>query len=1256
MKTDLVLQKTSHPETCTKKTHFSGIFRFASRSDLPLLALGSMLIILSAVASPMQTIIYGKIFDRLARFLSGEYNTVHSFLHELRALTAAMMGIAGARLVFAWLGISVWLIVGENSSKNARSTLFESLLTKDIEWLSTKENLIGSLTLIFRCIEEIRCGISENLGLFVQTIASVSCLFVIAMMSSWSLTLIICCSIPLSALSSWVFGSLTAKYATQENLKNAQASKILDWCFVCGDTVRVLNGKIGDLVKFSHVVDASAVAYTNMALAISANSAVLKLLSNLVVVGGLAFGEHLIKTGKLGLGDVITAFSACVLFGTEISSVGDIVALLNKAQASSNTIDTLEFDMAPTAMPPLHSSASEYSCFSQKTPCKSLALHNLTFRYRNTEVDVIDHITGVFSSSRLNFVVGESGSGKSTVASLLSGFLDKTGGDLLVDSLNFDFLSPDWFTENVCFVESRPLVFERSLADNLLLGTHYNQEDARTRGLLEEACSFADLSEYVKQLPKKLDTVLVSSKLSGGQIQKIGLARAWIANRPILILDEALGSINQKSKAKVMENIRVWRKDYLTIIISHDLTDVCGEDSVLVMEKGHVKAYGVAAEMRDLLPKTSGTTTAVSKHTQSSGADEEDDEKLPKSASEKSAPYDYLNNPAILRDLESKSGDSNQLDLTHPMGLFEIVAFCYRTTDNKFLILLGLLCSLLAGIAMPGLSYCFAEVLSVIVKNAVAPGPGKYSVLAWCLIIVAVAVGDSVVTFGSRMALQFASEKWILKLRKLCLAKINDQAMTFFAASKPSYLNTLLMNDTRDLRNLISEFLSGLLLVVALTMLGLVWAIVIGWKLALVGMSFVPLVFLVTVTYSVLLRKYETTYKDHVADAEKFSQEVVSAMRTVRSFGLARQLSAEYEQKLHRLHRAGCKRAVAGGFGIALSELCGTAATSTVLYYGMYLIVRHEYNQKQMIQVLTMLTFTVASASYLMKSLPEITRGQRAGTLITRILSLGDSPVECGGEEKHHKSGADEPVVEFKNVCFSYSDPQSCSFKPVLRGTEFSIYQGEAIVIAGECGSGKSTITSLMLRLYQQDRGIITYRGKDISTYDPEWYRSSVTLVSQEPMFFEASVLENLLYGMNGSQRVTAAALVEECLRATNSFDFIDKLPQKLHTVLGKDSSFSSGQLQRLSIARVLLRKPKVVVFDEPTSRLDSENTDNISSLIFRRLHEYDPTLTTIVVTHDPRVMAQASRVLMVQNGCIAEEGTFDELVKKQGSFSGFMK
>ncbi|KAF7999144.1 hypothetical protein HF325_006676 [Metschnikowia pulcherrima] len=1122
---------------------------------------GSILITLSAIASPMQTIVYGKIFDKLAQFLSGDYSSVELFLHDLRVLIGAMMGIAGGRLIFAWLGITVWLIVGENTQMNARKSLFESLLHKDVEWLGTKENLIGSITLFFRCIEEIRSGISENLGLFVQTIASVCCLFVIAMISLWSLTLIICCSIPLSAASSWVFGSLTAKYATRENMQNARASKILDW----------------------------------------------------------SFGQYLVKTGQLGLGNVITAFSACVLFGTEISSVGDIVALLNKAQASSNTIDALDFE-------------DHYS----------MTLENLSFRYRNTDSDVVNHVSTTFTLSQINFVVGESGSGKSTVALLLSGFLEKSKGEMFVDNVNFEFLAPEWFTENVCFVELRPLIFERLLAANLLLGSNFSNGDRATETLLEEACAFADLTGFVSQLPNKLHTVLDSNKLSGGQIQKIGLARAWLANRPVLILDEALGSINQKLKLLIMEKIRVWRKNCLTLIISHDLTDIRGLDHVVVMEKGRVKSSGYADDMRSILPKLSLVSVKA-----------EDD--LVDSHTETTETYNYMNNPAILRDLELMPAAGLQVEKTESLGLIQIVKFCYKTTENKFLIALGLICSLLGGVATPGLSYCFAEVLLLIVKYSFSPSNGHGSVVTWCLIIVAVSVAELAVTFGSHMSLQYALEQWILKLRKLCLAKINDQDMSFFASSKPSYLNTLLMNDTRDLRNLVSEFLLGLLLVVSLTLLGLIWATVIGWKLALVGMAFVPLVFLVTLTYSFLLQKYETAYKDHVADAEKFSLEVVTAMRTVRLFGLATQLSSEYTDKLRRLYRAGCKRAVSGGFGIALLEFCGTSATATVLYYGMYLIVRQEYSQKQMIQVLTMLTITVASASHLMKLLPEIARGQRAGTLISRILTLHELPVECDGTENRALPNVNKPVLAFKNVAFAYSDPQSMSFKAVLRELSFEIYSGEAVVFAGECGLGKSTITQLILRLHQQDRGEISYHGKDVRVYDPEWYRCNVALVGQEPHFFEGSVIDNLLYGLSGSARIRGEAHVEECLLAVNALEFVEKLPDYLDTIMGKECLFSLGQLQRLSIARVLLRKPKVIIFDEPTSRLDSENLAKISKLIFHDLHEIDPRLTTVVISHDPRVMAQASRILMVQKGAIAEDGPFDELIEKNGAFAQFM-
>lgn len=1197
----------------------SKLASYMSTSDLPLLAVGIVLIVIAALGSPIQTYLYGKAFSKLSKLLLGEYQN-ESFIYDVRILCGAIMAVGLGRMIFTWLGILAWLLVGERVQIRARKNIFHSLLSRSVEWFDTKENLSGTMAQVNRCVEELRCGVSENLGLLVQTAASLAFLFATAMIALWSLTLVIMAAAPFMALSSLLFGKLTYKYASMENMRSAAASKVLDWCFSSGKEMRIFNGKHFDAVKFNRAVDLSARSFVQMSLAIAGNATTMKLLINIVLVLGCLFGKKMIDMGQIGVGLMFTAFSACLLLGSELSTLAETLAILQKAQASTSSIDTMGFAGQPPEVVQLG---------SPKLSCTSISMRAVSFQYITSVTAVIKNVDAYFDSSSLNFILGKSGSGKSTVALLLSGLLVPTLGSICVDEVEDRDLGPLWYSQNVTYLELNSTIFDQLLRKNLLLGCVSTTDD-----VLMEACQLAGLSDWVDLLPQKIDSMIKATSLSGGQLQKVGLARAFLRNSPILILDEATSAIDIASRGRIFSNVREKRHGKLTIVITHNPMEIKDHDQVLLFEDGAVKFSGRGSEV-DLFEKFE------------EGEDYDDSSFEESEVSDKKqrfSVYDYLTNPAVLRDLEQPKEEE-----LIPLSIFRILRLCYATTNNRILITVGLVFSFLCGLASPALSFCFAKLLAI-VFDTVPSQP-----VSWVIATIGVALTEALFYFVSHVSLLYSLEMWIVALRKTCLATINDQDMSFFTTLylSPSDLTTLLMNDTRDLRNLVSEFLPAALLAVSLSTLGIIWAIVVGWKLALVGLAFVPLVLLVTVAYGLILLKYETEYKSRVAELEAFGYNVVAGIRTVKSFGLADELRSDFDVNLNAIHSAGMKRALASGFGIALQELCTSVATGVILYYGMCLVARGNYSNAQMLEVLTLLMFTMASAGSLMHKFPEIARGQRAGTLISRILSYGALGVETDGDliVVNYRSS---PVLEATDVSFSYPDSTSKRYKAVLNNASFRI-ANEIVAIVGESGAGKSTIGLILARLVPRDRGSIMLFGKPISSYEPECFRSTVVLCPQSANFFEGTVYENLTYGLRPS--TVSPEFVFECLEKCNALSFVEKLPCGVDTVIGEgtDTLLSLGQKQRLSLARALVRKPKVLILDEPTSNLDAENAEMITELLLG-LQEVDSKLAIIIITHDALVMKRVPRLLVLSHGEVVQDGSYNDLVSERGELFRLLK
>jgi len=265
----------------------------------------------------------------------------------------------------------------------------------------------------------------------------------------------------------------------------------------------------------------------------------------------------------------------------------------------------------------------------------------------------------------------------------------------------------------------------------------------------------------------------------------------------------------------------------------------------------------------------------------------------------------------------------------------------------------------------------------------------------------------------------------------------------------------------------------------------------------------------------------------------------------------------------------------------------------------------------------------------LLTELPDIARGQRAGTYIINLLKLKPSEVENEGNVKPYKL-CDDVVISFQNVNFQYPNTRNPN-QLVLNKLSFHVNKNEVVAIVGDSGSGKSTIGALLSRLYRVTDRSIFVTNYDINKLDIDWLRDTISVVPQVPKFFEGTIYDNLVYGMEKSKILSAR--IDHCLKLANIYSFIVSLPEGIHTRLGEGhhSLISGGQLQRLSIARALVRKPKILIMDECTSNLDPHNTNLIVDLVKNNLSTQN--ITIILITHNLDMMKIANRVINIKQG-----------------------
>ncbi len=273
--------------------------------------------------------------------------------------------------------------------------------------------------------------------------------------------------------------------------------------------------------------------------------------------------------------------------------------------------------------------------------------------------------------------------------------------------------------------------------------------------------------------------------------------------------------------------------------------------------------------------------------------------------------------------------------------------------------------------------------------------------------------------------------------------------------------------------------------------------------------------------------------------------------------------------------------------------------------------------------------------STLIGLMPIITKGFESISSIGEILGANDIEDNKGKTEITDLKGE----YEFKDVVFSYEENQ-----PLLRGLSLKVKAGETIAVVGESGSGKSTLLNLVLGFNMPQGGEVLVDGVDITKVNLHSYRKNLAVVPQNSVMFTGTIKENITYGMTG---VTDEQL-KTVLDAARLTDFINKMPLGVDTPLEEHgANLSGGQRQRLSIARALIRNPKVIIFDEATSALDSVSEKEIQAAI----NNMSKDRTTFIVAHRLSTIRDADRIAVVKNGVCCEVGTFEELMEKKGEF-----
>eukprot|EP00615_Pteridomonas_danica_P006684 CAMPEP_0114342822 /NCGR_PEP_ID=MMETSP0101-20121206/10103_1 /TAXON_ID=38822 ORGANISM="Pteridomonas danica, Strain PT" /NCGR_SAMPLE_ID=MMETSP0101 /ASSEMBLY_ACC=CAM_ASM_000211 /LENGTH=405 /DNA_ID=CAMNT_0001477153 /DNA_START=829 /DNA_END=2046 /DNA_ORIENTATION=- len=371
--------------------------------------------------------------------------------------------------------------------------------------------------------------------------------------------------------------------------------------------------------------------------------------------------------------------------------------------------------------------------------------------------------------------------------------------------------------------------------------------------------------------------------------------------------------------------------------------------------------------------------------------------------------------------------------------------------------------------------------------------------------------------------------------------------------------------------------------------------------------------------------------------------EAVGSARTVVALGLEIFISKIYEKSLIEPCRQSIKdsyvTSASGGFTHVISMAC----------YGVVFSIGAEFKSQgvltttEMMVTVFVILFSAPALGRQSQFLPDEIAGEIAALRLFRVIDM--IPKINSDSMEGIKPNSCDGCFEVKDVHFSY--PTRPELK-IFKGYNLTIKAGETVALVGESGGGKSTVISLLERFYDPQQGQVLLDGIDIKELNVQWLRDQISLVSQEPILFATSIMENIRHG----KRNASDEEVYEAARMANAEGFIRGFPDGFATQVGERGlQLSGGQKQRIAIARAIIRDPRILLLDEATSALDSESEAVVQSALDALLKS--KKRTTIVVAHRLSTIRNADKIAVVYDGCIVEQGTHDELMAiKDGNYN----